>query len=237
MCAAIQTYITSQMSYVTEFKTTGTWQYVTFTVPPMTTAQGILTSDNFLLAISSLSTSFLTPASNVNTWQSGVNTLGTYGMYQWWKTAGNYIEFTGVQLEKGTVATPFEQRPFATELALCQRYYYQWSSAISGNYGTFDFGVQNGSNQVHFIVKYPVTMRSNVNSTANFTNSALSTFQFNSGGGAPGTLNSITFDTAASTPYTGRFYITTGSAGTAGLSIELRANNTTSAFLGFNAEL
>ena len=32
------------------------------------------------------------------------------------------MEFTGVQLEKGIVATPFEFRPFAVELQLCQRY-------------------------------------------------------------------------------------------------------------------
>jgi hypothetical protein len=31
--------------------------------------------------------------------------------------------FTLVQLEPGPVATPFEQRPIGTELALCQRYY------------------------------------------------------------------------------------------------------------------
>jgi len=125
MCAAVQTYITVQMSYVTEFKTTGTWQYVTFTVPPMTTAQGALTTDNFNLAIGSLypGGNNSTPSSNVNTWQNGINSFGSAAMYNWWNNAGNYIEFTGVQLEKGTVATPFEVRPYATELQLCQRYY------------------------------------------------------------------------------------------------------------------
>ena len=33
------------------------------------------------------------------------------------------LDFWGVQLERGLVATPFEQRPISIELALCQRYY------------------------------------------------------------------------------------------------------------------
>ena len=38
-------------------------------------------------------------------------------------TAGDFLYVTDVQLEPGSVATPFEQRPIGTELALCYRYY------------------------------------------------------------------------------------------------------------------
>jgi hypothetical protein len=36
--------------------------------------------------------------------------------------AAGTIQFANFQLEEGSVATPFEKRPYATELALCQRY-------------------------------------------------------------------------------------------------------------------
>lgn len=35
----------------------------------------------------------------------------------------NTFDVWGVQLEKGSVATPFEQRPIGTEISLCQRYF------------------------------------------------------------------------------------------------------------------
>ena len=38
-------------------------------------------------------------------------------------TISNYWQITGVQLEVGEQATPFEHRPYGDELARCQRYY------------------------------------------------------------------------------------------------------------------
>lgn len=47
----------------------------------------------------------------------------------------NTFDFWGVQVERGSVATPFEQRPIQTELALCQRY-YEKSYALATAPGT-----------------------------------------------------------------------------------------------------
>ena len=43
-------------------------------------------------------------------------------------TSGATFYITGVQLEEGSVATPFEHRQYGQELALCQRYYEEVNS-------------------------------------------------------------------------------------------------------------
>ena len=48
------------------------------------------------------------------------------------QNSGATFFITGVQLEKGTVATSFDYLPYGTELALCQRYYYVVSSTTAG---------------------------------------------------------------------------------------------------------
>ena len=43
----------------------------------------------------------------------------------WYTTNDATLEVTGLQLEVGSQATPFEHRSFGEELLLCQRYYQQ----------------------------------------------------------------------------------------------------------------
>lgn len=74
-------------------------------------------------------------------------------------TAGADDNFyiTGVQLEKGSTATSFENRPYGTELALCQRYYYRMKSTTTNS--VFGAGMQFNATTSVVIINYPVTMR------------------------------------------------------------------------------
>lgn len=47
--------------------------------------------------------------------------------------SGVSVWMTGVQVEVGSIATPFERRHYGQELALCQRYYQNLGSNVTGN--------------------------------------------------------------------------------------------------------
>jgi hypothetical protein len=64
---------------------------------------------------------------------------------------------TGVQLELGSSATPFEHRSYGEELLRCQRYYTRMNS-ING-YTAFASGHMNNTTQANCYLQYPTTMR------------------------------------------------------------------------------
>jgi len=73
-------------------------------------------------------------------------------------TVGNTWQITGVKLEVGSVATEFDHRSYAEELALCQKYYYQIKQYENAGQYTFMIGAVGGTN-THFVVTNPQVMR------------------------------------------------------------------------------
>ena len=71
--------------------------------------------------------------------------------------AADYYEITGVQLEQNYQPTPFEQRPYGIELALCQRYY--WRTIDSQGIGLMMVGGVEATTAAAVYGALPVTMR------------------------------------------------------------------------------
>ena len=88
---------------------------------------------------------------------SGSQYLSVTGATSVVGTSGATFYITGVQLEKGTVATSFDYRPYGTELALCQRYYYRKTK--EGANASFSMGYIYTTNSWRGTVALPITMR------------------------------------------------------------------------------
>ena len=54
-----------------------------------------------------------------------VNEGTEYSKHLWIRFDGTLANLDKVQVEEGTVATPFEHRPISVELSLCQRYFFK----------------------------------------------------------------------------------------------------------------
>ena len=103
-----------------------TWEYKTIYIPGDTS--GVINNDTgsglefefYYNAGSTYSTgSHQTTWSTYNNANRCPSVLGVGG------ATSDYFAITGVQLEVGSVATPFEHRSYGDELARCQRYYKQ----------------------------------------------------------------------------------------------------------------
>jgi hypothetical protein len=97
-----------------------------------------------------------TVSGTAGSWSGSVFRSST-GASQLVATNGATLYITGVQLEVGSVATPFERRDYGRELMLCQRYYYRITSVGANDLLTSAYS--NTPTVAHGIVFAPVDMR------------------------------------------------------------------------------
>ena len=148
---------------------TGTWEKKTITLVLDTT--GTWVTDN--TKAMNISFNFgvgATYAGTSGAW-TGTRAEGVSGQTQLISTLSATFQISGVQLETGSAATPFEVRDYATELVRCQRYYATSieTGATVTNFTTLNangvggvMAIANASNNDLFPnVRYPVAMRTN----------------------------------------------------------------------------
>jgi len=82
-------------------------------------------------------------------------------------TAAWTLDFTGVQLEVGDTATPFEHRSYGDELARCMRYYQAFGRDFKGSTGiSWVAGSRAGSNLLAFAIPISCPLRASPTVTA-----------------------------------------------------------------------
>lgn len=113
-------------SYVAEYTidTANTWEYKTITVTPSPSSGTWNYSNGIGLIVAFVLAAGTNFQTTPNSWESGFY-LATSNQVNNLGTIGNTFQFDLVQLESGTVATPFESRTIGQETTLCQRYFYK----------------------------------------------------------------------------------------------------------------
>jgi hypothetical protein len=143
--------------------------------------------------------------------------------------AADSYDITGLQIELGSVATNFKRASGGTiqgELAACQRYY--WRSGGNSVYQRYGNGSARSTNQVDAVVNFPSTMRTTPTSL-DYSNIGVYD------GSTVTATTAIALDQTS--PMFGALLITVASGLTQFRPYSLLSNNTTSAYLGFSAEL
>ena len=182
-----------------------TWEYKTVTIPGDTTGTWITNNGNGLYLAFDLGSGTSLRAA-AGSWGAGYYIAPT-GATSVLATNAATFYITGVQLEKGSTATSFDYRPYGTELALCQRYYFQFSaSGLSDNayayspYSPASYTLlPNSSASVPMY--FPVTMRaaptvSGTPSTGSINRSTSTTGMVVFQWASPTTANSVYYVTA-----------------------------------------
>ena len=131
-----------------------TWEQKKITFPADTT--GVFDNDNaasvWLLHYMAAGSQF-TSGTLQTAWATGTDANRAPGQTNLAASTNNYWQITGVQLEVGPVATPFEFKSYGQELAECQRYYQRRSATT---YGALTANGQNGGSTTSASVMFPL---------------------------------------------------------------------------------
>jgi hypothetical protein len=130
-----------------------TWEQKTITITGDTAGTWNTTNGVGLAIFWDLGVGSTYSSTSNNAWSTvASNFFGVTGATKLGATNGATFYITGVQLEAGSTASPFEYRSYGTELQLCQRY-YQIINAMSG-------AARPGGTSATIMALFFVTMRS-----------------------------------------------------------------------------
>lgn len=142
------------------------WEYKTITIPGDVAGTWAIDNGAGLQVAFDYGCGTDFQTASVNTWLAGTFLKAT-GSVSSVSTSGAVLRFTGVQLEAGNVATPFERRPYGTELALCQRYFYKIDA--DGSTLSFASGWFASTTSARVSIPTPTTLRATPTLTATLT--------------------------------------------------------------------
>ena len=183
-------------------------------------------------------TDFTTSRSHSEAWQTWTTSNKVPDMTSTWYTTNDAtLEITGVQLEVGSVATPYEHKKRSQELADCMRYYQiviQSGGGGGGNTGGLGGTPYTNGSSVYCPYRFPVEMRAepSVESTSG-TGSGSGTFRTRFGNNY--NFNNFSgFNDANNTSGT---FITNGNAGGGDVGNYIWIETNAGAKLALDAEL
>jgi hypothetical protein len=132
-----------------------TWEQKTVTIAGDTTGTWIGATNGVGVRIYFSLGSGSTYSGTAGSW-SGSTLISATGATSVVGTNDATFYITGVQLEKGSTATSFDYRPYGTELALCQRYYYKEEDTTNA---ITLAGFTTSTTVASVFNRFPVTMR------------------------------------------------------------------------------
>jgi len=143
------------------FTTTTEWNRIELTFPADTT--GAFDNDNnnslYLLFAIHAGTNYTGGTLNSDAWAPAVNANRAAGIDSFYSSTDNELFITGVQLEVGDTATPFEHRSYGDELARCQRYYYRIDGGNNAFCRASTSALFNNTTSIRAVFQHPVYMR------------------------------------------------------------------------------